>query len=243
MARTAAALIIGNEILSGKIAEANLVELARMLRSLGIVLRRVMTVPDEIDVIAADVRALSRDHDVVFTSGGVGPTHDDVTMAALAHAFGVPVVVDATFECLIREFYGDNASEGHLLMARVPEGSEVVFDDEVRWPITRFHNIWSIPGVPEIFKLKLKLIARKLGADRPILSRAVFTKLEEANLKPLIDQVVAKFPDVEVGSYPTWSDPTYRTKVTFDSLDAERIAEASASFASSVPADQFVRSE
>src|SRR5438309_846780 len=103
--RTAAALIIGNELLSGKIADANLVVLSRALRSLGIKLRRVVMVLDEIDVIAAEVRALSATHDVLFTSGGVGPTHDDVTIEAVAKAFDAPVVTDETMARLLREHY------------------------------------------------------------------------------------------------------------------------------------------
>ena len=105
--RTAAALLIGNELLSGKIHEANLVELARTLRAVGVSLKRVVMVPDELDVIANEVSVLHAAYDVVFTSGGVGPTHDDITIDAIAKAFGVPAVVDATFEAMLRNVYGD----------------------------------------------------------------------------------------------------------------------------------------
>src|SRR5262245_41160194 len=101
-ARTAAALLIGNELLSGKIHEANLVELARTLRAVGVNLKRAVMVPDEIDVIAEEVRVLHSTYDVVFTSGGVGPTHDDITIEAIAKAFGVPAVVDGTFEAMLQ---------------------------------------------------------------------------------------------------------------------------------------------
>src|SRR5262245_43845403 len=121
--RTAAALLIGNELLSGKIHEANLVELARTLRAVGVNLRRVVMVPDDLDVIAAEVRALHAAYDVVFTSGGVGPTHDDITIEAIAKAFDVPAVVDATFEAMLREVYGDRMTDGHRRMALVPQGA------------------------------------------------------------------------------------------------------------------------
>ena len=126
--RTAAALIIGNELLSGKIAEQNLLVLSRLLRSIGIQLRRVVMILDEIDVIRDEVAALSRDHDVLFTSGGVGPTHDDLTIEGVARAFGAGVVMSAEIERLLRGYYGAAITEGHLLMARVPEGARRLRD-------------------------------------------------------------------------------------------------------------------
>src|SRR4051812_18319742 len=123
--RTAAALIIGNELLSGKTAEANLHVLARELRALGVLLRRVVMVLDDVEVIAREVTELSASHDVVFTSGGVGPTHDDVTMESVARAFDVGVVISPVLERLICGYYGERCTEGHLLMARVPDGARL----------------------------------------------------------------------------------------------------------------------
>ena len=121
--KTAAALVIGNELLSGKVEEANVPVLARMLRELGIELRRVVMVLDEIDVIAREVRALSTTHDWVFTSGGVGPTHDDVTIDAVAAAFEVPVETSPRMTELLRGYYKEKLTDDHLLMARVPRGA------------------------------------------------------------------------------------------------------------------------
>src|SRR6188768_2671040 len=145
---TAAALLIGNELLSGKIHEANLVELARTLRAAGVRLRKVVMVPDEMDVIVAELGALSESHDVVFTSGGVGPTHDDITIEAVAAAFGVRAVVDPGFETLLENVYGDRMTDGHRRMALVPEGAELVSHDDVRWPTVLMRNVWVLPGVP-----------------------------------------------------------------------------------------------
>jgi molybdenum cofactor synthesis domain-containing protein len=124
--RTAAALVIGNELLSGKITDANVVVLARTLRPLGIRFARVVMILDDVDTIAREVRALASSHDVVFTSGGVGPTHDDLTVASIAQAFDVPMEVAPSMEQMLRDYYGERITEGHLLMARVPKGSRLV---------------------------------------------------------------------------------------------------------------------
>lgn len=224
--RTAAALIIGNEILSGKIHEQNLSALADTLRSLGIDLSRASVVKDSIDVVASEVTQLSRDHDVVFTSGGVGPTHDDITIDALAAAFDRPVVMDETLAGLIRKAYGDQCSEAHLRMARIPKGAHLVSTGDVAWPTVVVENVWVLPGVPEIFRMKLDVVRDHMHGPIQFLSRAAYVQMDESDVKPLLDKVVAAHPAVEVGSYPKWFDPTYKTKITFDAVDESELSRA-----------------
>lgn len=235
MSRTAAALIIGNEILSGKIQETNLVELARALRELGIDLKRVVVVTDDPVVIAKEVTALAATHDLLFTSGGVGPTHDDVTMAGIASAFGVPVVTHPTLEEMLRRHFGAKINDNHLRLALVPEGARLVSKPDSLWPVTVLENVWILPGIPEVFRKKLDIVREHLGGDTPYLSRAVYTKLDEADLAPMLNEVVAKFPDVDVGSYPAWTDKKYRTKLTFDGKDAAGIGRAVEAFLALLP--------
>lgn len=214
--RTAAALIIGNELLSGKTQDENLTPLAKTLRSLGVRLCRTVMIEDDLEIIAREVLALHRAYDVVFTSGGVGPTHDDVTIDAVARAFETDVVIDADFARLIEQAYGDKCTESHLRMARVPKGSELITSAEIAWPTVRFANVWVMPGVPEIFRMKLSMVRQRLAGPVTFYSSAVFTRIEESELKPLLDRVVEAHPEVEVGSYPKWRDPAYKTKVTLD---------------------------
>jgi molybdenum cofactor synthesis domain-containing protein len=241
--RTAAALIIGNELLTGKVAEQNLVVLARVLREVGFVLQRAVMVLDDIETIAGEVRALSAAHDVVFTSGGVGPTHDDVTIEAVARAFGVAVATAEPMERMLRDFYKERITEGHLLMARMPQGARLAASPDVPWPAVVMKNVWVLPGVPEVFRLKMPLVRAELAGERPFVSHAVFTTLDEGNLKPLLDRVVADYTDVEVGSYPKWNEPSYRTKLTFDGRDEARVLAARDAFAASLPEDAVVRTE
>jgi molybdenum cofactor synthesis domain-containing protein len=241
--KTAAALIIGNELLSGKVDEANLTVLARTLRELGIELRRVVMVQDDIDVIAGEVLSLSKGHDWLFTSGGVGPTHDDVTLDAVAKAFGVDVHVHPALEAMIRQHYGDRVTDGHLRMAIAPVGATLETLPEVPWPTVRFGNTWVMPGVPEAFKMKIPVVISRLSGAAAFVSHAVYTKMDEGDLKPLLDSVVARFPDVEVGSYPKWHDPTYRTKLTFDGRDDARVIAARQAFIATLPPGEPQRFE
>lgn len=244
MGRTAAALIIGNELLSGKVPDANVHELATLLRALGIELRRVVMIPDDIDVIAAEVNALRQSHDLLFTSGGVGPTHDDVTVAGIARALGRPVVRSAAAEALLRGHYGERIKPGHLHMADVVEGTELFPGRSPEWPTMVLGNVFVLPGVPEIFRLKLAGLADRLrGDDAPFASRSVYCTLEEADLRPFLDAVVAAFPDVFVGSYPRWRGTDYAVRVTFDGRDALRVATAEASFVASLAPSAWVRRE
>lgn len=241
--RTAAALIIGNELLSGKIADANLVVLARCLRALGVKLARVVMVLDDLEVIAAEVKALSSTHDWLFTSGGVGPTHDDVTIAGVARAFETSVVTAPIMEQLLREYYGERVTEGHLLMARVPKGARLAQSPEIPWPTVVMGNVWVLPGIPEIFRLKIPLIQSELAGDSPFVSLSVFTHLDEGQLKPLIDRVVAEHEQVDVGSYPKWGEADHRTRLTFDGLDEPLVRAARDAFVASLPEGALIRVE
>jgi molybdenum cofactor synthesis domain-containing protein len=234
VARTAAALVIGNELLTGKIHESNLVQLARTLRAVGVELRRAVVVPDEVAIIQSELRSLCAQHDLVFTSGGVGPTHDDVTLEAVAAAFDVKTVMHPEIERMLRHVYGERLTDGHLRMALVPEGAEIV-NDELRWPTIVMKNVWVLPGVPEAFRMKLSVIRQRVRGASRFVSREVFTKMDEGELKPLLDQVVTTHPDVDVGSYPKWFDTSYKTKVTFDARDDDKLEAAVSQFLSLLP--------
>jgi molybdenum cofactor synthesis domain-containing protein len=241
--RTAAALIVGNELLSGKIQDENLFVLAKTLRELGIRLDRAVVTADEADVIAAEVRELARAHTFVFTSGGVGPTHDDVTIEGVARAFDLPVVRNGRIEAMLRAHYRERCTEGHLRMALVPEGAELATSNEVTWPLLVVRNVWLMPGIPEVFRMKLALLRERLGGGAPFVSRSVYTKMDEGDLKPLLDQVVAGHAEVEVGSYPKWSDASYRTKLTFDGLDGAAVESAVQAFLKLLPPGEPQRVE
>lgn len=244
---TAAMLVVGNELLTGKIADRNVVVLARALRGLGVTLRRVVVVPDEREIIVEEVRALAAAHDHVFTSGGVGPTHDDVTVAAVAEAFGAGLVRATIMEDTLRAHYGDALRPGHLEMAKMPDGARLVAKRDAQgllavWPTIVMRNVWLLPGVPEIFERKMEVLPEELQHGAPFFTAAVYTTLDEGTLKAALDRVVEAFPDVEIGSYPIWR-ADHRTKLTFDGADGARVTAARDAFVAGVPAESVVRVE
>jgi molybdenum cofactor synthesis domain-containing protein len=217
----AAILLIGNELLSGKVEEQNARYLVRELRALGVAVARIEVIPDDAAEIAETARALSARFDVVFSSGGVGPTHDDVTLPAMATAFGMGMVRSAELEGLLRGSFGSRLHERDLRMADIPDGARLEYGPRGRgasWPVVVVRNIWVLPGVPEIFRRKFESV-RELFRAEPIFARALYSREGEGPIAGALDAVVAAFPSVEVGSYPHPGAPDYKVKITFDGRD------------------------
>ncbi|MDH5672460.1 MAG: competence/damage-inducible protein A [Myxococcales bacterium] len=241
MARTAAALVIGNEILSGKIQEANLAYLGQELFKLGITFARAIICPDDMDVIGADLNALRAAHDFVFTSGGVGPTHDDITLAAVARAFDVKLVRAPEIETLIRGYHGERVTEDHLRMADVPEGARLIASADVPWPTVAIENVFIFPGVPEIFRLKFPPLRQELGDGSRFFSRAVYTFCDEGEIAHLLSREQDAAPELFIGSYPRFRGEDYRLKVTVDGADEQAVSATLERIVAALPADKIVR--
>jgi molybdenum cofactor synthesis domain-containing protein len=236
LVRTAAALLIGNELLSGKITEGNLFPLAKMLRARGIQLVRVSMIADDRKQIADELTRLRTEVDLVITSGGIGPTHDDVTIEAVADSFGVPSAVHPTLAEILRGFYQERMTDDHLRMALVPAGAELRSGKDAPWPNVVMGNVWLLPGIPELFRARLAILQEHVQGELEFHTRALQLQIDEIELKPLLDQIVQAHPSVEIGSYPKWFDPTYKTKVTFDAHDSASVELALAAFTGALPA-------
>jgi molybdenum cofactor synthesis domain-containing protein len=244
MIRSAAALIIGNEILSGKVPEQNLYVMAKELFALGVELRRVIVCPDEIPIIVRDLRELASSHDIVVTSGGVGPTHDDVTIKAVAQAFDAQIVRAPTYERLLREHYGERLTDMHLRMADIPAGSRLVTTAELNWPTIVMANVYVFPGVPQIFKHKFSIMREDLKGTSPFFSRAVYVALDEPALALLLDRLAATHLDVSIGSYLHWGkDADYRTKLTIDGRAQDAVERCFEEMIAGIAASDLVRVE
>ena len=214
----AAILLIGNELLSGKVEEQNARFLVRELRALGVVVARIEVIPDDSAEIADTARKLSQRFDLVFSSGGVGPTHDDVTLPAIAAAFGMGMARSAELEELLRGSFGARLHERDLRMADIPDGARLEYGPRGRgasWPVVVVRNVWVLPGVPEIFRRKFESV-RELFRAAPIFARALYSREGEGPIAGALDAVVAEFPTVEIGSYPHPGAPDYKVKITLD---------------------------
>lgn len=221
-AATAAILVIGDEILSGKTEEQNARFLIGELRDLGVALRRILTIPDDVEEVAAAVRELSERHSYVFTSGGVGPTHDDVTIIGVAQAFHVPIIRHPELEARLRAYFGDDLNEARLRMADVPEGAELIHAEELKWPVPAVRNVYVLPGVPDLFRRKFLAIRERFRVA-PFYTRAVYTHEDEFDIAGGLQAVAASHPLVAIGSYPNFATPEYRVKLTLESKDRDAL--------------------
>jgi molybdenum cofactor synthesis domain-containing protein len=239
---TAGLIVIGNEILSGKVADTNSAFLAQQLRSLGVSLRRISVVPDEIDVIAAEVRAMHPSVDVLFTSGGVGPTHDDVTIAGIAQGLGRAVIRHPALLRMLRDFFGSDVNDARLKLAEVVEGTELEYEGQRSFPTLRVENIYVLPGIPEIFRDKVVALRARFRSD-PFHLRTVYTREMESTIAASLNRVLEQFPELALGSYPKLNDPEYAVRITLESKDRDYVERALAALLAMLPPQAVVRTE
>jgi molybdenum cofactor synthesis domain-containing protein len=239
---TAAIVVVGNEVLSAKVVDENGPFLARELRSLGVELRRIETVPDEVPLIVDAVRRALEQARWVFTSGGIGPTHDDVTVVAVAEALGRRVVTDPRSLELLRRKLGGHLNEALLRLAELPEGGQFVWEEEELFPVITVDRLVLLPGVPAMLRRGFRLLSERFRAA-PIASRAVFLSIGEDRLAEHLNATVAAFPSVGMGSYPRFDRADHAVKVTFDGRDAVVVEAALRSFVARLPDGAVVREE
>ena len=223
--KTAAIVVIGNEILTGKSEDKNASFLIGEMYDLGVALKRIVVIPDDVDVIATAVRECARDFDYVFTSGGVGPTHDDVTIEGVARAFGREVVRHPELEAMLRGYFGDGINEARLRMADAPDGSELIREGDLRWPVLAVQNVIVLPGVPELFRKKFEAIRERFRAA-PFFIRVIYTREDEFDIASRLDDVAARHSDVDIGSYPTFTNQDYKVKITLESKAQDSLERA-----------------
>src|SRR5712691_10596268 len=193
MAKSAGIVLIGNEILSGKINDANAAYLCRELRALGVEVRKIVVIPDELEAIRQEVARFSPAYDYVFTSGGIGPTHDDVTIEGVSQAMGVPVVRDLGLVSLLEAYYKGDLNAARLKMAEIPAGSELLAGDALIFPAIVIGNVYVLPGVPEIFRQKFEAIKERFR-EQPFYLKSVFLRMGEGLLADFLNDLLKAYP-------------------------------------------------
>ncbi len=239
---TAAVLIIGDEILSGKVADTNAPLLIDLFRDLGVQLRRLVVLGDDLDEIAAEVASCAGLFDAVVTSGGVGPTHDDRTVPAVARAFGVGVVRHPDVEAMIRAYWGDRFTEAALRMAEMPEGSRLLYSSDGLLPLVVCRNVYLLPGVPRLFAAKLRALRNELTGTPPTV-RHLYLSSDESRIAPLLSRVDEEFPAVKIGSYPRFERGDHRVWITVEATAAADVERAVTRLLELLPPEDVVRIE
>jgi molybdenum cofactor synthesis domain-containing protein len=221
---TAALVVIGDEILSGRPEDKNIAQVANWLNRQGIRLSEARVVPDRQEAIVSAVNALRASHDYLFTTGGIGPTHDDITIDAIAAAFQVPVVVHPEARRILEDYYRDRPlglTEARLRMARVPEGAELVPNPTSGAPGVRMANVFILAGVPNIAAAMLDVLDGKLEGGRPMVSVTVRAYAAESDVAELLKQVQDEHPGVAIGSYPFYGGGRFGADFVVRSDDGE----------------------
>ena len=219
---TAGLAIIGDEILSGRTQDKNIAQVALWLNDQGIRLSEVRVVPDDLARIAETVNELRTTYDYLFTTGGIGPTHDDITVDAIAAAFGVPVVVHPTARKILEDYYRDRPgglTEARLRMARTPDGAELIPNLTSGAPGVRMGNVYILAGVPNIAAAMLEALTGKLEGGRPMVSITVGARAPESDVADLLRETEESNPGVAIGSYPFFKDGRYGANFVIRSED------------------------
>ena len=221
---TAALVVIGDEILSGRTQDRNIAQVATWLNEQGIRLAEVRVVADDPRAIGDAVNALRTSNDYLFTTGGIGPTHDDITVDAVAAAFGVPVVVHPEARQILEDYYRDRPgglTDARLRMARTPEGAELLRNPYSGAPGIRIGNVYILAGVPAIAASMLEALAGTLEGGRPMVSVTVGARAAESDVADLLRETEQAHPGVAIGSYPFFRDDGYGANFVIRSDDGE----------------------
>ncbi len=242
---TAAVLVIGSEVLSGKVRDENGYFAACRLRELGVKLSAILTIPDRSDdIVEAVVRERAR-VTWLFTSGGVGPTHDDVTLPAVARTLGRPLIRLAALESALRAGHQRSTGsaelpEAALRMADVPEGTRLM--GHACYPILVVENVVMLPGVPQFFKAQFDRFSVALAAP-PFRLASLYLGVGEERIATTLDQIAAAFPDVEIGSYPRFDEADHRVRVTVEAKDLSRVEMVLKQLLDRLPEGSVLRTE
>lgn len=228
-APTAAVLLIGNEVLSGRTKDKNLGFIADYLTAMGIDLKEARVVADEMDDIATAVNALRARYTYVFTTGGIGPTHDDITADAMGQAFGVPVDHDPRAKKILLDFFaeiGREPNEARLRMARVPKGATLIENAVSKAPGFRMENVFVMAGVPKVMQAMMDALAPSLSRGAPVQSATVNFLGGEGDIAKPLGEIQDRYPQLSIGSYPYESPSGFATNLVVRGRDEKALAVA-----------------
>jgi molybdopterin-biosynthesis enzyme MoeA-like protein len=235
---TAALLVIGDEILSGRTHDKNIAQVAAWLGVQNIRLREVRVVADVTEAIVEAVNTLRTRNDYLFTTGGIGPTHDDITVDAVAEALGVRVVVHPEARAILEDYYATRGglTEARLRMARVPEGADLIPNRYTGAPGIRYDNVFIMAGVPQITAGMLDALTGTLEGGAPLLSETIGCWVAESEVADLLRQTEKAYPGCQIGSYPFWREGKTGANFVIRSTDAEQLTACSRALSESLNA-------
>ena len=220
----ASLIIIGNEILSGRTQDKNLSYLANWLNEIGIQLAEVRVIRDEEEIVVETVNYLRSTYDYVFTTGGIGPTHDDITSLCIAKAFGVELEINSGALGILKEYYKDGElTDARMKMTKMPVGSELIENPVSRAPGFKMDNVFVLAGIPSIMQGMLEGARKHLTVGEVVKSKSIDVFTPESNVADALTDLQNKFAEVEIGSYPFNKDNRFGTSVVMRSSDEAKL--------------------
>ena len=221
---TSAILIIGNEILSGRTVDKNTSFIAKWLGDLGISVEEVKIIPDKEDVIISSLNELRKKYQYVFTTGGIGPTHDDITSESVAKAFGKKYGYNKEAYAILEKYYAKSEfNEGRKKMARMPEGAILIYNKEGSAPAFSVENVFVLPGIPSYVELMLPQLKEVLISGKKIVSLSCDAKVRESSIAVELSNIQDKYPDIDIGSYPYSKEGSFGTMLVMRGVDEAKI--------------------
>ena len=220
---TSAILIIGNEILSGRTVDKNTSFIAKWLGDLGISVEEVKIIPDKEDVIISSLNELRKKYQYVFTTGGIGPTHDDITSESVAKAFGKKYEYNQEAYVILEKYYANSDfNEGRKKMARMPEGATLIYNEQGSAPAFFLENVFVLPGIPSYVELMLPQLKEVLISGKKIISVSCDAKVRESSIAVELSNIQDKYSDIDIGSYPYSKEGGFGTVLVMRSVDEDR---------------------
>jgi len=223
---TSAILIIGNEILSGRTVDKNTSFIAKWLGELGISVEEVRVVPDKEAVIIVSLNELRKKYQYVFTTGGIGPTHDDITSESVAKAFGRKYDFNKEAYLILEKYYAkSDFNEGRKKMARMPEGVTLIYNKNGSAPAFYIDNVFVLPGIPSFVESMIPQLKKVLTKGKKIISISCDAKVRESSIAIDLERIQKKYPDIDIGSYPYADKKGFGTVLVMRSVHEVKINE------------------
>ena len=221
---TSAILIIGNEILSGRTVDNNTSFIAKWLGELGISVEEVKIIPDKENVIISSINELRKTYQYVFTTGGIGPTHDDITSESIAKAFGRKYDYNKEAYAILEKYYANSEfNEGRKKMARMPEGATLIYNEQGSAPAFSVENVFALPGIPSYVELMLPQLKDVLVSGKKIISASIDAKVRESSIAVALEKIQGHYEGVDIGSYPYSKEGGFGTMLVMRSTDESKL--------------------
>ena len=221
---TSAILIIGNEILSGRTVDKNTSFIAKWLGDLGISVEEVKIIPDKEDIIITSLNELRKKYQYVFTTGGIGPTHDDITSESVAKAFGKKYEYNKEAYAILEKYYANSDfNEGRKKMARMPETASLIYNKQGSAPAFSIENVFVLPGIPSYVELMLPQLKDVLISGKKIISVSIDAKIRESSVAVDLSKIQDKYPNIDIGSYPYSKEGGFGTILVMRGIDNAEI--------------------